>query len=265
MEFCSPNLPSKKVNTVIISGEYKYVIDELNNLGVNAVATTPNIFLPYPERYHADMQCIYYNKGKIYISNSGNAYNAIFVKKSTNIGIKINTTNKTLNPKYPGNILFNHVILNNDIICNIKYTERNVLKYCEKQNFRIINVNQGYTKCSIAVVNDDAIITSDNGIFYTCKKYGFDVLKIQPGYVMLPNYNYGFIGGCCGKLSHDTLAFTGKISEHPDYKKIKAFLHNYRINILELSNKPLLDIGSIIPVTQESDYKIPTHETQQLD
>ena len=101
------------------------------------------------------------------------------------------------------------------------------------------------------VVNDNAIITADNGIFYSCKKHGFDALKIRPGYVVLPNYDYGFIGGCCCKLNYDILAFTGKVCEHPDYEKIKSFLHNYRINILELTNKPLLDIGSMIPITQK--------------
>jgi len=248
MKFCKPNLPTDNVNTVIVSGEYSYIIRELRNLGVNSITTSPNNLLPIPERYHADMQCSYYCAGKIAISSY--SCNSIFVKNLTKIGLKITKLEVNLNNKYPNNVWFNHLVLNNKIICNKKYTPSQILEYCSDNSKKIINVNQGYTKCSTAVVSDNAIITSDTGIATACKKYGLDVLKIRCGYILLPYYNYGFIGGCCGKLSDCTLAFTGKIKQHPDYNNIKSFLLNHQINILELSNKPLLDIGSILPLIE---------------
>ena len=60
-------------------------------------------------------------------------------------------------------------------------------------------------------------------------------------------------GGCCGKISKDILAFTGKLSLHRDCDRIKSFLRNYNIYSLELSNKPLTDVGSILPVIQEAE------------
>ena len=76
------------------------------------------------------------------------------------------------------------------------------------------------------------------------------MLKIQKGFISLPGYDYGFIGGCCGKLSKNILAFTGKIESHPDYNNIKDFCRNYNVNVLSLTNDDLLDIGGILPIAE---------------
>lgn len=242
-EFSLPNLPENQVTDVIVSGEYFYVINELNKLGVSTVITSPSIDLPYYERYHPDMQCSYYKKGTLAIPKN----KPHFANDIARCGIHIEQTNTELIPNYPYNISFNHLIIGNKIICNKKYTNREIISYCKENKFRIINVKQGYTKCSTAVVTENAIITSDTTIYNNCIKNNIDALKIDSGYISLYGYDYGFIGGCCGKLSSDILAFTGKISEHKNFENIKSFLRNYGVYILELSNKPLLDIGSIIP------------------
>ncbi len=247
--FSLPNLPLNQVTDVIVSGEYSYIIDELNKLGISTIITAPSIDLPYYERYHPDMQCSYYKKGTLAVSNN----NPYFANSIAMCGIHINRTDTKLIPNYPHNISFNHVIIGNKIICNEKYTDKKILEYCKKNNLKIINVKQGYTKCSTVVVNENAVITSDPSIYNSCIKNDIDVLKIDSGYISLYGYDYGFIGGCCGKLSNDILAFTGKINGHKNYKNIKSFLHNHGVYISELSNKPLLDIGSIIPFKEATE------------
>ena len=246
--FCNPNLPISPVTNVVISGEYNYIRDELNRLGVSTITTQPCNSLPFYERYHPDMQFSYFKKGSIAI-NCSNENTPVLAHQLANIGVTVNYTNSIIKAEYPYNICYNHIILNDLFICNVKYTDKFVYDYCLENNFKIINVKQGYTKCSTAIVSENAVITSDNGIYNSCKKY-IDVLKIEAGFINLYGYNYGFIGGCCGKLSKDILAFTGKVSEHKNYNDIKAFLNNHKINILELTNKPLVDIGSIIPIKQ---------------
>ena len=243
--FCNPNLPTAPVTNVVISGEYTYIKDELNRLGISTIVTQPSSVLPFYERYHPDMQFSYYKTGNIAISTN----TPILAQQLAGIGVKLNFTNPSISAQYPYNIYYNHIILNNILICNEKYTDKYVYDYCKENEFKIINVKQGYTKCSTAIVNEEAIITSDTGIYNACKKH-LDVLKIESGYINLYGYNYGFIGGCCGKLSNDILAFTGKISEHKNYNDILAFLHNHKVNAQELTNKPLVDIGSIIPIKQ---------------
>ena len=90
----------------------------------------------------------------------------------------------------------------------------------------------------------------DEGISRAALSLGLDVLKITPGYIELPGYEYGFIGGCCGKISKNELAFTGKLDGHPDREKILAFLAEKRISPVFLTDGPLFDAGGIIPLCE---------------
>ena len=172
--FCNPNLPTSQVTDVVISGEYGYIKDELNKLGISTITTQPSQCLPRYEWYHPDMQFSYFRKGNVVINKN----TPILAKQLASIGVKLNYTDAPVLPKYPYNVYYNHIILSDLLICNAKYTDKFVYNYCLENNFKIINVKQGYTKCSTAIVSEEAIITSDNGIYSSCKKY-IDVLKIE--------------------------------------------------------------------------------------
>ncbi len=117
------------------------------------------------------------------------------------------------------------------------------------------------TQTLISHLNEQPMLVSvwgsdievENQIGWEFLKNGIDVLMVEQGDVRLYGYSYGFIGGCCGKISKDILAFTGKLILHRDCDRIKSFLRNYNIYSLELSNKPLTDVGSIFPVIQEAE------------
>ncbi|MEE0930035.1 MAG: hypothetical protein UIM53_03465 [Acutalibacteraceae bacterium] len=247
-QFVCPNLPVGRVTDVIVSGEYSYLINELNNIGVNTFTTNAFASLPYYERFHTDLQCSYYKRGTLAVCQQNIPFFSLEVE---NTGLHIHHTNTRLKASYPHNVQFNHVVLGQKIICNKKYTNFDIKNYCHKNNIKIIDVKQGYTKCSTAVVSENAIITADPSIYKACQINKIDVLLIESGHISLYGYDYGFIGGCCGKLSNDILAFTGVVSAHKNYFDIKNFLRNYGIYILELSNKPLLDVGSIIPIMEK--------------
>lgn len=243
--FCNPHLPVSTVTDVVLSGEYGYIVQELNRLGVNTITTQPSNSLPYYERYHPDMQFSYFKKGCAVVNKNI----PVLAKQLAGIDVTLLQSSCDISPEYPFNIYYNHIIIGNLLIGKKDYIDTTVYDYCQKNDFKVISTKQGYTKCSTAIVTENAIITSDNSIYNSCKSY-VDVLKIEAGCISLYGYNYGFIGGCCGKLNSDILAFTGKISQHKNYNNIKAFLHNHKVNILELTNKPLVDIGSIIPIKQ---------------
>ena len=132
------------------------------------------------------------------------------------------------------------------MICNTKTVFKQILS-TDKE---IIDTNQGYTKCSIAVVSDNAIITDDVDIYKKCKKK-IDVCFVEKNSVRLNGYNYGFIGGCCGKISKDKLAFFGDVNYHKNSKEIKEFCYKYDVECISLSNLPLYDYGSLIPIIEE--------------
>lgn len=111
-----------------------------------------------------------------------------------------------------------------------------------------IKVNQGYTMCSVCVVADEAIITSDSAISSRALQAGMDVLMISPGSVELDGFDYGFIGGATFLLSKTKLAFTGTLSAHPDQSRILAFLEKHQVKPVFLTNDPIFDIGGAVTI-----------------
>ena len=64
---------------------------------------------------------------------------------------------------------------------------------------KFVDVRQGYTKCSMVVVDRNSIITYDKGIIKACSMYPeINVLEVEPGHCFLEGYDTGFIGGCSG-------------------------------------------------------------------
>ena len=147
--------------------------------------------------------------------------------------------------KYPRNIGFNAVCLDKYFIHNLKFTNRRLMEYVQNLGLKLINVRQGYTKCSCVVVDSNSVITADDGIYNTLSKFEeIDVLKIQNGYVKLDGFEYGFLGGASGRVG-DTLYFSGDVTRHPDFASIKTFVENRNVK-LKWFDFELTDIGSII-------------------
>ena len=154
--------------------------------------------------------------------------------------------NSVLDKEYPLDIAYNCALVGNNLFCNKKYTDKVVLDYCKKNDIKIINIKQGYAKCSICIVSDNAIITTDKNILNAAIKNSVDVLLIENKGIYLKGYNEGFIGGATGLLEKDLLAVNGNIELHNDSKRIKAFCAKYGVKVISLSNGPIYDIGTII-------------------
>ena len=54
-------------------------------------------------------------------------------------------------------IAFNVVIISGILFHNLKYTDRGIVEYCEQKGIRMVNVKQGYTKCSCLPVSKKAV------------------------------------------------------------------------------------------------------------
>lgn len=154
-----------------------------------------------------------------------------------------------LSKNYPGNIIYNAICTSEYFIHNLKHTDSKLLSEVAKKALCQVNVPQGYSRCCCLPVTDDSFITSDAGMQKALEANGAHVLFIQKGHVLLPGFDYGFIGGCAGHLTIDgrrTIIFNGDLSRHPDYKKIAAFIKDCDIEIIYFDSYPLEDIGSIL-------------------
>lgn len=160
--------------------------------------------------------------------------------------IKYIVSKTSLSNTYPGNIILNSLVLDKYLIHNLKYTDTNLL---ESQCFKeLINVPQGYTKCSILPIRENALITSDNGIYNILKNYDFDILFLPPGDILLPPLNYGFIGGVGGMISNNEMAFFGDLDSYKWGEELKDFLYKYDVSPISLRKGKLMDRGSLFTV-----------------
>ena len=147
-----------------------------------------------------------------------------------------------LSKKYPKDILLNAFSFKNYLIHNLKFTDKVLLDYYKNSGYELINIKQGYAKCS-CLVTDDFIITSDGGIYESLKDF-IPIYKINHGEIKLQNFNYGFIGGASGVLDKKVF-FTGDFSYHSSYEEILKIIKKYDYEIEILSKDPIEDFGSI--------------------
>lgn len=172
-----------------------------------------------------------------------------FIISLKNHGISVDYTEKYLEGKYPHNIHLNGLNLKRYFVHNISYTDP-VLLQAVKDKI-LINVKQGYTKCSVAVVNDEAVITSDKKIYSKLLEKSLDVLLVPVGNIILEGLDYGFIGGTCGKIDDNTLGFYGSLDNYKYGEMVKRFLEKHNVKPYYLSSGKLIDRGSIFTLTKK--------------
>lgn len=238
-----PNLPERKINLAAVSNYKPDFADELkNNYGIYTISEFEIESISGSEKFHADMCISHVGDNNFFVYSGCNGAAEKLKDRGGNVILCDNITSK--------NPLLNVCIIKNKMICNIKKTNKSLLDFCLKNNIAVFHTNQGYSKCSAAIINDNSVITSDESIFKVCNDNKIDVLKIRSGYIQLDGYQYGFIGGTCGLISRNELVFSGNIKLHPDYENIKSFCRNYDVSIISLSSQPLYDIGGILPITE---------------
>jgi hypothetical protein len=166
-----------------------------------------------------------------------------FTDKLKGLKFKILYSTENIKSEYPQDIILNGLSLKDMFIHNLKYTDKELLNNVSHKN--LIDVTQGYTKCSVAVINENSVITSDKIIADELIKRDIDVLLLPPGDIELPNLNYGFIGGTCGLLNENIITFYGNLKFYKYGKEVLNFLKKKGVKPLYLNDGKLIDRGSI--------------------
>ena len=219
----------------------------LKNLGLEIIKSASCSNTYEAIKYHPDISICKLNDNNIVVAPNVYEYYKDILRP---YGFNVIKGSSIIKNKYPNNIHYNVVILKEFAIHNFKYTDEVILNYINENNLKKIYVSQGHCKCSICIVDDNSIITSDIGIYNEVTKHGIDCLLIESGHIDLFELNYGFIGGCSFLLSNDKLVFLGNIENHPDYSKILEFVESKNKKIISLTNDKLLDLGSVIPLLE---------------
>jgi len=147
-----------------------------------------------------------------------------------------------LDEKYPKDVPLNAFTFKNYFIHNLKFTDKRLLEYYKDNGYELIDIKQGYSKCT-TLVTEDFLITSDGGTYEKLKDI-MPIYKINHKEIKLENFNYGFIGGASGSLDKK-IFFTGSIKEHSSYEEIMRIINKYGYEVEILSDNPIEDYGSI--------------------
>ena len=162
----------------------------------------------------------------------------------SSLGYEIVLSDEVISCDYPHDILFNCVEFKNAVFGKENSVSKYIKKYAQSRSKVFVNVKQGYTKCSVARVSENAAITADKAIYKALTENGVDALLISEGNVKLDGYGHGFIGGCTG-LFEDKLYFMGNVDLHPDGERIKSFCKKHKTSPILLSDELLFDGGSL--------------------
>jgi hypothetical protein len=169
-----------------------------------------------------------------------------FTQALISLEYEVYKSTSSLQSKYPNDICLNALNIGNLFVHCINFTDTNLLSLVK--NRKLINVKQGYTKCSTCLVNNDAIITSDISIAKALSHQGVDVLLLPPGDILLPGLDYGFIGGATGLIEDNVLAFYGHLDHYLYGNEVLKFLSRHKVEPIFLRNGKLIDRGSIFRV-----------------
>lgn len=244
-----PNLPQNKISLAIVDGRIPYEMEKnLYDMKIKIIKTKKIKELNPSIAFHPDMML--HHLGKKEIITAPNVDNKVVYELEEN-GFNVICGKKVLSESYPDDIAYNVARIGNMALCSIKNTDEVLLQELYRRGINIIDTKQGYSKCSISIISEKAIITSDMGI-YKLLREKLDILLIQIGYINLFDMNYGFIGGATGKISDNELAFYGNIETHTDFNEIKSFLLKYDKMAVNLGKNILMDLGTLIPLKEYS-------------
>ncbi len=199
-------------------------------------------FIYKPVNTHPDMQIHFItNNCAVVVPSAYNYYRNVLPEH-----IILYKGEKDPDSTYPGDCAYNVAKVGKKVIGNLAYTDSVIKKIYTELGFKFINVKQGYTKCNLCVVDDNSVITEDEGLFRKLVDEGLDVLKIPSGEVKLKYFDNGFIGGASGFIEQNKLAFCGDLSKCSCYNDIKKFISDKKVDIICLLQTKPEDFGSIL-------------------
>ena len=243
----SPNLP-ESCSCLIYGEKYAEILKEpLESRHIASIFLPDNPDIDPRLSGHADLSVLHAGGKSLYLAMylMGSAFETCLQQHSAQLVYPM----LRQDVDYPLDAQFNCCIIGKHVIHNPKTASPDIVDYLTKKaDIKKIICRQGYSRCAVCVVDRHSIITADRGIAAAARANGLQVLLIRPGHIRLEGFAYGFIGGAAFKLTSDQLAFTGRLDAHPDSDAILSFLAERSVEPLYLTEEPVFDMGSAIPI-----------------
>jgi hypothetical protein len=223
----------------------KDIIESLRKRGFETLLIPADYSLPTPVNGHTDLN-VFVCEGTVTLrSDYYEKHKELIDKICESAGLFPKLSEARAGDRYPLDCGLCAAVSGKSLLYCAKATDALLVSRFSDAGYQLIEIPQGYAKCSCAILSDGAIITADKGIAKVTRAEGIDTLLISPGHVDLPGYSYGFIGGATG-LCGDTLYFCGDLDLHPDSKVITEFAQKHGTKCVSLGKSKLYDVGSLI-------------------
>lgn len=160
---------------------------------------------------------------------------------------------ETIENKYPFDIKYNVCVIGKKAIHNFDYTDSKIKEKLQEQGYELISTTQGYTNCSIAVIEENSVIVTDKGLYKILQKHNIDVLYLEyePDIKLLNKEGYskrkGFIGGVISRIE-DKVFVSGDLNKIDPNKQIRKFIEKRKLEIIEFNGLDVIDYGGIVRI-----------------
>lgn len=240
-----PHLPQGRARRLILGKKYKSVLENtLLRRNIEPIWLKNNDFVDERLSGHCDLMAAHLGNNVLAVQES-------IVRDCENIhNIELLKIPAPTKPEYPHDAALNFCIVGDKLIYNPKTADASVIN---RLKLNLLACRQGYTKCSVCVVDEASIITADNKIAQIAMSAGMSVLYVKEDLAALDGFEHGFIGGASFKISRNEMAFTGVINDAGEKHRIESFLNERGISAVYLTLERLFDIGSAIPIIEEID------------
>ena len=173
------------------------------------------------------------------------------IKESVSDNYNVVEGKENIENKYPYDIKYNVCTIGKKALHNFEYTDLKIKEELINQGYEIINTTQGYTNCSIAVIDDNSAIVTDKGLYKILEKHNIDVLylKYEPDIKLLTTTGYsnkkGFIGGAISRIDNKIIIF-GDLNKIDQEGKIREFILKKDLKIVEFKEQDVVDYGGVV-------------------
>jgi len=242
-------MADKPLNLIL---DYRTSEKELNRLlsfGFNLIPTEKASSLYQAVDGHPDLQFFSIEKKLIAHKDLGGNQMELLSK----LGASIILGNSSLSLPYPKNIPYNALLAPDLMMHRLDATDPVILSEIKElkktKEITLVNVRQGYSRCSCAYVGNYSYVTEDIVMAEKLLSLGKEVFYRKHSNVYLEGFDFGFIGGSISLISiegEELVLISGSLYSYFYGNELKTFLEQRNIRYECLSEGKLMDRGSII-------------------
>lgn len=242
-------MADKPLNLIVDYRTSDKELQRLLSFGFNLIPTEKVSSLYEAVDGHPDLQ--FFRIEKKVIAHQGLCKNQM--ELLSKLGASIILGNSSLSLPYPKNIPYNALLSPDLFMHRLDSTDPIILNEIQElkksKDISLVNVRQGYSRCSCAYVGNNSYITEDIVMAERLLALGKQVFYQKHSNVYLEGFDFGFIGGAISLISihgEELVLISGSLDSYFYGNELKEFLKRRNIRYECIGKGKLMDRGTII-------------------